>query len=232
MLEILPVAAILLFQFAVVRDRPPNLSWTCVVRRRFGRSFVISRRYYGELTNPTFVSGSKRPAPRSDYLGLCVCRRHRIRNHDRRTDADRRRAENEFRFRWSDLHLGLAPDRRAGCRHRGIARRVPNRHRHASTFLHRCGLRHHGLSDHLRQQGSLPPALRLGRGDDVDRHRSLRDRIGTLSRIDYSRPQYGYRRVRADRLCQSVSDDVSFGLRADFQLAPTSPLASGERRMR
>ena len=78
----------------------------------------------------------------------------------------------------------------------------------------------------------FPPALRLGRGDDVDRYRSLCDRIGTLSRIDYYRPQYGYRRVRGDSLCQSVSDDVGFGVRADFQLAPTAPPASGERRMR
>jgi hypothetical protein len=52
MLDILSVAAILLFfQFAVVRERPPNLGWTCVVPRRFGRSFVPARRYYGEANN-------------------------------------------------------------------------------------------------------------------------------------------------------------------------------------
>ena len=38
--------------------------------------------------------------------------------------------------------------------------------------------------------------------------------------------------IAFDSLCQSVSDDVGFGVRADFQLAPTAPPAFGERIMR
>ena len=51
MLDILPIAAILLFLFAALRERPPSLGWTCVVPCRFGRSFVPDRRYYGETNN-------------------------------------------------------------------------------------------------------------------------------------------------------------------------------------